>query len=278
LFPEVSQHEFIFTPADFERVRKLIYTQAGIALAPGKQDMVYSRLARRVRAKGFTSFQQYLDHLEADSAGERELFINSLTTNHTAFFREPHHFELLAEHLRHRSRRPLRIWCAAAATGEEVWSLAMTACEAFDSLAPPVSIIASDIDTHALATAGKGVYPAERVAQLGPRVQRFFLQGTSAQNVEVRPELKKLVRFARINLLDARWPVEGPLDALFCRNVMIYFDKLTQHAVLKKFHPILAADGRLYAGHSESFSHAADLFSPLGRTVYAPQGGARSRG
>ncbi|HUW36679.1 MAG TPA: CheR family methyltransferase [Rhodocyclaceae bacterium] len=266
-----APREFRFTAEDFERIRKLIYDRAGIALAPVKQDMVYSRLARRLRAHGHTTFAQYLALLERGDEKEWETFTNSLTTNLTSFFREAHHFVLLAQQMLKSRERPFRIWCSAASTGEEPYSLAITACEAFKSLAPPVSIIASDIDTSVLATAEKGVYSEDRVDKLGPeRLRQFFLKGTGAQagQVRVRPELHKLVSFARVNLLDPRWPLTGPFDALFCRNVMIYFDKPTQYGILTKFQPLLRQDGLLYAGHSESFLHAVDLFRSLGRTVY----------
>lgn len=266
-----SPREFHFTAADFDRVRKLIYDRAGIALAPIKQDMVYSRLARRLRAHGYTTFAQYLAHLERGDEQEWETFTNSLTTNLTSFFREAHHFPLLAQQMMTSKDRPFRIWCSAASTGEEPYTLAITACEAFKTLEPPVTIFASDIDTNVLATAAKGVYPEERVEKLDPeRLRKFFLKGTGAQagQVRIRPELQKLVTFTRVNLLDTRWPLAGPFDALFCRNVMIYFDKPTQYGILKKFQPLLRETGRLYAGHSESFLHAADLFRSLGRTVY----------
>ena len=264
--------EFHFTADDFERVRALIYQHAGIALAPVKRDMVYSRLARRLRALGLASFDQYLAHLEKGDEQEWQTFVNSLTTNLTSFFRENHHFEILQRQLRASAHRPLRIWCAAASTGEEPYSLAIAACEAFNTLTPPVQILASDIDTSVLKTAERGIYPLERVERLAAeRLQKYFLKGTGTQSgqVRIRPELQKLIAYARINLLDARWPaVPESLDALFCRNVMIYFDKPTQYQILKKFQPLLREDGLLYAGHSESFLHAADLFRALGRTVY----------
>ncbi|MDP2808756.1 MAG: CheR family methyltransferase [Rhodocyclaceae bacterium] len=263
--------EFHFTTEDFDRIRKLIYDHAGISLAPIKQDMVYSRLARRLRALKLTRFVDYLAVLENGDETEWETFVNSLTTNLTAFFREGHHFDILAGHLKSLSHRPLRIWCSAASTGEEPYSLAITACEAFGSLTPPVQIFASDIDTNVLATGERGVYPMERVDKLSAeRLQLFFLKGTGAQAgyARVRPELQKLITFGRVNLLDARWPVQGPLDALFCRNVMIYFDKQTQHRILEKFLPLIRQDGLMFAGHSESFLHAADLFHSIGRTVY----------
>ena len=264
--------EFEFTEADFERVRKLIYEHAGIALSPVKQDMVYSRLARRLRACGDRSFAQYLARLERGDASEWETFVNSLTTNLTSFFREPHHFEILTRHLTAiDEKRQIRIWCCAASTGEEPYSIAMTAADAFNSHAPPVSIVASDLDTSVLAHGNRGLYSPDRIEKL-PRdlVSRFFRCGAGEQagQVSVRPELQKLVSFRRINLLDPSWPVQGPLDAIFCRNVMIYFDKPTQYRILQKFVPLLHEDGLLFAGHSESFLHASDLFRPLGRTVY----------
>ena len=267
----VPQREFHFTQEDFDRVRKLIYDHAGISLAPIKRDMVYSRLARRLRALQLATFGEYLAHLEKGDGKEWETFVNSLTTNLTSFFRESHHFDILAKHLAGLSQRPIRIWCSAASTGEEPYSLAITACEAFGSVAPPVTILASDIDTNVLATGERGVYPIERVEKLeAERLHRFFLKGTGHQagQVRVRPELQKLITFTRVNLLDARWSLPGPFDVIFCRNVMIYFDKDTQYQILKKFVPLLREDGLLFAGHSESFLHASDLVRSLGRTVY----------
>jgi chemotaxis protein methyltransferase CheR len=266
-----SEREFEFTLADFERIRVLIRARAGIALASAKQDMVYSRLARRLRALGLRRFDDYLQRLERGDKLEWEAFINSLTTNLTSFFREAHHFDIFSRQARESRQRPFRVWCSAASTGEEPYSLAIAACEAFNTLAPPVQIIASDIDTHVLAVAGRGVYQRERIERLAAeRVRSYFIAAGPGETAEVRirPELQRLVSFARINLLDAAWPIRGPLDAIFCRNVMIYFDKPTQYQILQKFKPLLREDGLLYAGHSESLLHAADLFRPLGRTVY----------
>ena len=210
--------EFRFTAEDFERVRRLIHERAGIALSPVKQDMVYSRLARRLRANGDATFAQYLARLEGGDGKEWETFINSLTTNLTSFFREAHHFEILLQQMKGCRSRPFRIWCSAASTGEEPYSLAITACEAFKTLSPPVSIFASDIDTNVLATAGRGVYPEDRVDKMEPeRLRQFFQRGAAAQAgyVRIRPDLQKLVTFSRVNLLDVRWPLEGPFDALF---------------------------------------------------------------
>jgi chemotaxis protein methyltransferase CheR len=270
---EAGTREFNFSATDFERVRKLIYQHAGISLSPVKQDMVYSRLARRLRATGMPSFAEYLDALERHGGDEWESFVNSLTTNLTSFFREPHHFPIFAEHLQKiGTRRPIRIWCSAASTGEEPYSIAITVAETFGTNTSHVSIVASDLDTNVLATAQKGVYPIDRVDKMSPeRLRKFFLRGTGSQegSVAVRPELKRMINFQRVNLLEPNWPVREPLDVIFCRNVMIYFDKPTQYKILSRFAPLMQPDGLMFAGHSESFLHAADLFKSLGKTVYA---------
>ena len=262
---------FEFTARDFARVRTLIYRQAGIALAESKQEMVYSRLARRLRAKGLNSFAEYLDRLEAGHDGaEWEAFTNALTTNLTAFFREEHHFPILAEHLR-KLKGPASIWCSASSTGEDPYSLAMTACEVYDTLTPPVTIVATDIDTNVLDTAAAGVYPEERVSKLSrDRLKRFFQRGVGerAGLVRVRPELRQLVTFKPLNLLASAWPINGQFDAIFCRNVMIYFDKPTQSKILTRFVPLMKPDGLLFAGHSENFLYACDAFKLRGKTVY----------
>lgn len=269
---EPRDREFAFSSADFERVRKLIYQHAGISLSDVKQDMVYSRLARRLRATGLNSFADYLALLEKGGGDEWEKFVNSLTTNLTSFFREPHHFPILAQYLKTLSgNSPIKIWCSAASSGEEPYSIAMTVVETFGSFNVPVVIMASDLDTNVLATAEKGVYPDERVEKISPeRMKRFFLKGAGTQEgfVCVRPELRRLVTFQRLNLLDPNWPVRGPLDVIFCRNVMIYFDKPTQYKILSRFAPLMREHGLLFAGHSESFLHAADLFRSKGKTVY----------
>jgi chemotaxis protein methyltransferase CheR len=268
-----ASREFSFSTQDFERVRKLIYQHAGISLSPIKQDMVYSRLARRLRATGAKTFVEYLDALERNGGDEWERFVNSLTTNLTSFFREPHHFPIFADHLRKLgTSRPIRIWCSAASTGEEPYSIAMTVLETFGEKVSHVSIFASDLDTNVLATAQRGVYPIERVEKIPTeQLRRFFLKGTGSQEgyVAVRPELKRLIEFQRVNLLEPNWPVRGPIDVIFCRNVMIYFDKPTQYKILSRFSPMMQTNGLMFAGHSESFLHAADLFKSLGKTVYA---------
>ena len=263
--------EFEFHARDFDRVRDLIYKRAGISLADSKQEMVYSRLARRLRATGINSFSDYLNTLEREhESDEWEAFTNALTTNLTSFFREEHHFPILAEHVRNK-KDSLQIWCSASSTGEEPYSIAMTLCEAFGSLRPPAQIIATDIDTNVLNTASKGVYNIDRVEKLSAeRVKKFFLKGKGAQEglVRVRQELRDMITFKQLNLLEGSWPLKGPFDAIFCRNVMIYFDKPTQGAILKKFVPLMKPDGLLFAGHSENFLYVSDDFKLRGKTVY----------
>jgi chemotaxis protein methyltransferase CheR len=263
--------EFDFSGQDFNRVRELIYSKAGISLADSKQEMVYSRLARRLRATKLSSFKAYLDALERGQLGnEWEAFTNALTTNLTSFFREEHHFPILAEHVK-KCHGTLNIWCSASSTGEEPYSIAMTLCEAFGTLNPPAHIIATDIDTNVLATASKGIYNLDRLDKMSKeRAKKFFLRGKGAQDglVRVRPELRELITFKQLNLLADQWPISGEFDAVFCRNVMIYFDKPTQGKILKKFVPLMKPDALLFAGHSENFLYVTDAFKLIGKTVY----------
>ena len=275
---DTGLREYAFTAADFDRVRRLIFSYAGISLNDSKQNMVYSRLARRLRALGLDSFRVYLDRLERDpafAAGERQQFINALTTNLTAFFRESHHFPILAEFLRQRGdRTEPRLWCAAASTGEEPYSIAMTVIEALGP-ATGARVLATDIDTQVLAHGERGVYRLEAARACGePRMRRFFLRGTGANAglARVRPELARLVSFAPLNLLADVWSALASfapvVDVVFCRNVMIYFDKSTQHRVLERIARALRPGGLLFVGHSENFSDARALFAPRGSTVY----------
>lgn len=266
-----DEREFEFTANDFTRVRKLIYQHAGISLSEAKSDMVYSRIGRRLRAVGYDSFKGYLDNLESENdPDEWEAFTNALTTNLTSFFREEHHFPILADHLV-KLKTPIRIWCSAASTGEEPYTIAMTACEAFGTMKPPVEIIATDIDTNVIATAARGVYPYERVSKLSDeRRKHFFQRGTGAQegSVRVRNELRSLINFQQLNLLDEQWPLKEPFDAIFCRNVMIYFDKPTQSKILSHFVPLMKSHALLFAGHSENFLYVSNDFHLRGKTVY----------
>ena len=267
----VTDREFSFGTADFERVRELIYQRAGISLQSGKQAMVYSRLSRRLRETGHASFASYLQWLENGQAGAAEWqeFINCLTTNLTSFFREEHHFPMLAEALQQRRGRPVRIWCNAASTGEEPYSLAMTVAETLGSSAD-VRILATDIDTNVLATASRGIYDADSRGLTPQRLKAHFLRGTgsNAGSIRVKPELARLIEFRTFNLMSTQWSLGESFDVVFCRNVMIYFDAPTQRRVLEGMHRTMKPGALLFVGHSENFSDARSLFRLRGKTVY----------
>ena len=263
-----AEQEFSFNAADFERVRELIYKHAGISLHAGKQAMVYSRLSRRLRETGQRSFGHYLQSLESTAASDPEWqeFVNCLTTNLTSFFREDHHFHALATDLKARAGQNLRIWCNAASTGEEPYSIAMTCAEANAS----VKIVASDIDTKVLATASRGVYGADARGLSPERLKAHFLRGKGANSgsIRIKPELARLIEFRAHNLMDARWSLGEPFDIVFCRNVMIYFDSPTQRRVLERIHGVMKPKSLLFVGHSENFTESKDLFRLRGKTIY----------
>ncbi|MCC5451831.1 chemotaxis protein CheR [Rheinheimera sp. UJ51] len=261
--------EFSFDAADFEAIRRTLYQLAGIKLSDSKQPMVYSRLSRRLRALKMASFRSYLRYL-AEHKAETENFINALTTNLTAFFREPHHFDMLEQYLR-RHPEVKNIWCAASSTGEEPYSIAMTVAKVKQRFNTGISIIASDIDSKVLAQAKTAIYTEDKVERVPLEYKKQFFQrgsGSNAGLVRVVPELAKTVLFRQINLLDKQWPVRGPLDIIFCRNVMIYFDKPTQEQLLARMISLLSPTGLYFAGHSENFSHLKDLVHPVGKTTY----------
>ena len=266
-----ANHEFTFSNGDFTRVQKLIYQRAGISLHDGKRAMVYSRLSRRLRETGDRSFADYLNGLERASgaAGDAEWqeFINCLTTNLTSFFREEHHFHALAEALKPFAGRPLRMWCNAASTGEEPYSIAMTLLEAGCGSA---KLLATDIDTKVLATAQRGVYPADARGLSRERLHEHFLcgKGLNSGFVRIKPELARRVDFRQLNLMEPHWPLGEPFDIVFCRNVMIYFNADTQRRVLEGLHAVMKPHGLLFVGHSENFGDAKDLFRLRGKTIY----------
>lgn len=268
----MPEHDLLLTDSDFARICQLIYERAGIVLVDNKREMVYSRLAKRLRLHGISQFSEYLDRLARQPAArEWEAFTNALTTNLTAFFREAHHFPLLAAHVS-RHREPVRIWCAAASTGEEPYSIAMTLVEALGpDLASQSQIIATDIDSDALTKARTGIYPVQQVLELGEeRMKRFFLKGSGERVglARVRPELMRMIEFKQLNLHAPRWDLSGQFDAIFCRNIMIYFDKPSQTRILSRFVPYMKPDGLLFTGHSENFTYLTNDFKLRGQTVY----------
>ena len=272
------QREFEFTQADFESLRVLVRKVSGITLSEAKRELVYGRLSRRLRHLGFTSFAEYRQLL-AGLEGESEIveFTNAVTTNLTAFFREPHHFEylrdkLLLERARDaRGSRRIRIWCAGCSTGEEPWSVAMTVAEALPEMQRwDIRILATDLDTQVLQTGTAGEYSADRVRTLSAgRLQRFFDPcGTgSSPRYRVKPELMSMVSFRQLNLMNPL-PLRGPLDAIFCRNVIIYFDKDTQRSLFARVAPLQRPGDLLFLGHSESLLQVSDAWESVGRTVH----------
>ncbi|GGH57075.1 chemotaxis protein methyltransferase [Comamonas phosphati] len=270
--PATQGREFVWSNRDFARVQALIYKRAGISLHDGKHAMVYSRLSRRLRETGHDSFSGYLDWLESISDGpEWQEFVNALTTNLTAFFREQHHFEIFAQLLGSKpAATPWKVWCNAASTGEEPYSILMTATESLGASAN-FQLTASDIDSRVLNTAANGVYRADGIKGISTeRLHRFFLRGKGANSgmVRVKPELRRMVEFLNVNLIRDDWPFREAFDVVFCRNVMIYFDGPTQRRVLEKIHRVMKPGGMLFVGHAENFSDSRDLFALKGKTVY----------
>lgn len=278
-----TEREFVFEPRHFRFFQSLARTEAGIEVGDNKHEMVYGRIARRLRDLGLASFDEYLELVAADGSPERLEFVNSITTNVTSFFREGHHFEFLRNEglptlmANRRSSRKLRIWSAACSTGQEPYSIAITAAD----VAGPANgwdckILATDIDSSVVARAEVGVYDRREVASRVDRQHRRWFDPVdgSKDQVRVGPLLRTMIHFRLLNLLQP-WPMSGPLDVIFCRNVVIYFSPETQHHLLRRFAELLAPDGFLFLGHSESAMHSPDLFEPLGRTIYRPKGGGR---
>lgn len=272
------EREFDFQDGDFRFLAKLVGEKTGIVLADHKKDMVYGRVARRVRALGLKTVKQYCDFLSR-SDGETEIFdfVNAVTTNLTRFFREAHHFEHLGEEVfsdmleNPPPGKRVRIWSAGCSSGMEAYSIAMTA---FDSI-PDIKnwdfkILATDIDTSMLRRGSEGIYQKKDMEGIPPEYRkRFILKygGSESGQYAVSEDVKKLITFKRLNFLD-KWPVKGPFDVIFCRNVVIYFDKETQKEIFGKFAGLLKQDGWLYVGHSENISRITSEFCLKGRTVY----------
>ena len=265
------------SPAEFDRIRELVREHTGIALSDAKRQLVYGRLARRLRALKLESFTDYIKLLEKGVGPEIEEFTNAVTTNLTSFFREPHHFEYLASDVvpaliaNAAATRRLRIWCCAASTGEEPYSIAMVLREAQAQLAGwDVKVLATDLDSAVLAHATAGIYAAERFRGMDlKRVARFFEKGSGerAGQFRVRDELRHLLTFKQLNLMH-EWPMRGPFDAIFCRNVIIYFDKPTQRTLFERMAGLQRPGDLLFLGHSENLYRVSERYELVGRTIY----------
>ena len=267
--------EFTFTASDFEAIARKVRDRTGIVLGATKHNLVYGRLGRRLRALKCDSFKTYLTLLEGpDSDAEHAAMINAITTNLTGFFREPHHFDTLAKEVvpdlvkaTARGRR-IRIWSAGCSSGEEPYSIAMAVLPALPSREKwDALILATDIDTNMVATGHAGLYDAAKAEPIPSELRRRFVRAVDDDLVEMAPALKQVIRFKPLNLLQP-WPMRGKFDAIFCRNVVIYFDKDTQRSLFDRYADILNPEGWLFIGHSESLFRVSDRFRHLGRTTY----------
>jgi chemotaxis protein methyltransferase CheR len=278
---ENGASEFVLTDAEFARICELVREQSGIALTDAKRQMVYGRLVRRLRALKLANFADYVQLLERGHTDELQEFTNAITTNLTSFFRENHHFEFLADELlpsiseRVQSSGRLRIWSSACSTGEEPYSIAMVLRERRELLGrADVKVLATDLDSNVLATAAAGLYPAERVKQMAPqRVAEFFSAGSGAHagTLQVSPSLRQLITFKQLNLTQ-EWPMRGPFDAIFCRNVVIYFDINTKRALFERMARLQPPGALLFLGHSESLYRINEQYESIGRTIYRRRG------
>jgi chemotaxis protein methyltransferase CheR len=271
----MNDREFKFTRYDFEQLRKLVGKHTGISLSDHKQEMLYSRLARRLRALNLNSFASYYKLLESDNGEELVQFVNAVTTNLTAFFREAHHFSLLEQDIlpelmiRKRASRRLRIWSAGCASGEEAYSIAIVIKE----VVPPdwdVKILATDVDSSVLSKAKEGIYEEEKLSSLSStRIRHWFKKGVGIHSGKayVSPDLQEIITFKHLNLIHP-WPMHGPIDIIFCRNVVIYFNKQTQKILFDRFANLLDNNGFLFVGHSENLFQITNRFHLLQQTVY----------
>ncbi|MBD3754408.1 MAG: protein-glutamate O-methyltransferase CheR [Gammaproteobacteria bacterium] len=271
----MSDREFEFTSDDFARIKKMVYEFAGIDLNESKKNLVYNRLSKRIRILGLNTFKAYLNYVEEQGEAEFVNLINAITTNLTFFFRENHHFDYLAHHVipmllkANQSNKKIRIWSAGCSTGEEPYSIAITLKETVPA-GWDAKVIATDLDTNVVDTARTGIYPLERLKGVSEeRKKRWFLKGGGAQSgfAKVKPELQSIIDFGQINLM-SEWPLREQIDVIFCRNVVIYFDKPTQAKLFDRYANLLPAHGHLFIGHSESLYKVCDRFELIGQTIY----------
>jgi chemotaxis protein methyltransferase CheR len=274
---EARLREFAFSDEDFNSLRTLVRKHTGISLSDAKRELVYGRLSRRLRALGLRSFRDYRNVLSVDPEGQEMVeFCNAITTNLTSFFRESHHFDYLRDQvLVPLGMRPpgqrLRIWSAGCSTGEEPYSIAMTVRESLPQAARhDIKVLATDLDSDVLARGRKGVYPEDRVKGMSQvRISTFFREQRAGGtlNLAVTPDIRELITFNQLNLMH-ELPMRGPFDVIFCRNVVIYFDKDTQRDLFRRFAQLQRPGDVLFLGHSESMFKVCDAYTLVGRTIY----------
>lgn len=268
-----STKEFAMTADDFLYISKTVYKECGIVLNEQKRDMVYSRLARRIRVLNLMDFSEYIQYLQQNRELEFTEFINAITTNLTSFFREPHHFEFLEktiipEVIRiHRQDKRVRVWSAGCSSGMEPYSIAMTLHkrlpENYD-----VKILATDLDTNVLAVARQGVYDGQNVSGIDDaKLSKHFQRDPANDRYRIKNDIRQMITFKQLNLLEG-WPMKGQMDVIFCRNVVIYFDQETKMDLFERFSEYLKPNGYLILGHSETMSRDIRCFKPLGNTIY----------
>jgi chemotaxis protein methyltransferase CheR len=271
-----AEHEFEFSDSEFKRLREIVHVRTGIALSEAKRELVYGRLARRLRKLNMSSFAEYCRLVEQPQSEELQELTNAITTNLTSFFREDYHFQQLAEEAlpyieaNRTATRRIRLWSAGCSTGEEPYSLAIVLREALTHLPDwDVKLLATDIDSKVLATAAEGAYAAERFKGVSnERVRSWFRQPAGRPGFSAAcAELKQLITFRQLNLLDS-WPMQGPFDVIFCRNVVIYFDKDTQRRLFDRMADLQEPGGWLFIGHSENLLNVTRRYKLVGRTVY----------
>ena len=280
----MDANEFALGEREFERVRERLYDVAGISLSDAKRTMVIARLSRIVRTMKLASFAEYLDFLETKGTGaDAQDFVNALTTNLTRFWREEHHFAHLIGHvgdlMKTRtsvSEKRLRIWSAGCSTGQEPYTIALSLLDAFPDLKRwDFKILATDIDTNVLAKAATGIYPENELNGLSAERQRQF-ERVGDGTVRVPLAVRSLVSFKPLNLMTA-WPMKGPFDAIFCRNVAIYFDKATQGELFGRLGKLIVPEGFLYIGHSENLGSGGEGFRLVGKTIYQSKSMQKTR-
>jgi len=269
-----STHDFELGDDEFHEIRRIVHRITGIALSDTKKHLVHGRLVRRLRALRISGFRAYLERIESD-AQELEEFCNALTTNLTSFFRESHHFDYLAGTVlpllqrRNASTRRIRIWSAGCSTGEEPYSIAMTVLETVGHLRDwDIRILATDIDSKVVATAQAGSYALDRFEKMSSqRRERYFDRSGEGSNLVAGAELRRLISFRRLNLIEP-WPVKGPFDVIFCRNVVIYFDKPTQRTLFDRMAELQRDGDHLFIGHSESLFNVCDRYELIAQTIH----------